>query len=457
VKVVLVPFTYHPDAVGGTEVYVEVLASDLAARGVDVVVAAPGAPGAYRHRGVPVRRFAVSAAPPDLADLYGEGDPVAAAAFAAVVEAERPDVVHLHALTAAVSLRLLRAVRARGIPVAFTYHTPTVSCVRGTLLRWGREVCDGRLRRAACAACLLEAHGASRPLARALAAVPAPVGRALGAAGLAGGAWTALRMAHLVGERHRALRILLAEADRVVALCRWTRDLLVRNGVPGSRIVVSPHGLPPGARRPGPAGAGRPARAPGPVRLAYLGRLDPTKGVDLAVRAVRALPEAPVRLDVYGVEQDPGGRRYRAALARLAEGDGRIAFLAPVAHADVVGLLQGYDALVVPSRWLETGPLVVLEAFAAGTPVVGAALGGVAELVRHGEDGLLVDGDDPGAWRAALARLVDDPALLGRLRAGVRPPRDAAEVGADMLALYRELTGPGPAPRAPVEAGRAGG
>jgi glycosyltransferase involved in cell wall biosynthesis len=97
------------------------------------------------------------------------------------------------------------------------------------------------------------------------------------------------------------------------------------------------------------------------------------------------------------------------------------------------------DFVVVPSRWLETGPLVVLEAFAAGTPVLGARLGGIAELVSDDVDGVLVAPDDAPAWALTLASLANDPTRVARLRAGVRPPRTMDEVGCEMALLYRSM------------------
>ena len=90
---------------------------------------------------------------------------------------------------------------------------------------------------------------------------------------------------------------------------------------------------------------------------------------------------------------------------------------------------------------LETGPLVVLEAFAAGVPVLGSDLGGIAELVRAGTDGVLAAPGSLAAWRDALARLAGDPAEVARLRAGVRPPRTMAAAAAEMEALYRRVAG----------------
>ena len=99
----------------------------------------------------------------------------------------------------------------------------------------------------------------------------------------------------------------------------------------------------------------------------------------------------------------------------------------------MLAALAQHDVLAVPSQCLETGPLVVLEAFAAGTPVIGANLGGIAELVTDGVDGLLVE---PAAWATTLQRCATDRDLLPRLRAGIRPPRTMATVADEMLALY---------------------
>jgi glycosyltransferase involved in cell wall biosynthesis len=102
----------------------------------------------------------------------------------------------------------------------------------------------------------------------------------------------------------------------------------------------------------------------------------------------------------------------------------------------VIPLLKEYDLVAVPSRWLETGPLVVLEAFAAGVPVLGSDLGGIAELVEHDVNGLLVPPSSVADWQRALCRFLDDPTLLSRLRAGVRPPRSMETVAREMQAVY---------------------
>lgn len=433
-KLLHVPFTFYPDPVGGTEIYVQGLAREQQRLGCSVIVAAPGDEDAgYRHDGLQVRRFAVSRNVNDPRELYGDGDPRAAAAFARILDEERPDVVHLHAFTRAVSVRLVRESKRRGIPVVFSYHTPTVSCQRGTLLRWGSEICDGVLDIRACARCTLHGHGLAKIAAVAAGSLPLPVGRMLSNIGASGGLWTALRMTELVERRHTAFNALMREADHVVALCQWVKALLRRNGVPAGKITVSRQGV--GWEIP----SQRNYTASAVLQVAFLGRLHPTKGVHLLAEALRGNPMLPVRLDIFGVAQGETDRAYAERLAKLASGDSRIAFHDPIPNPQVLERLQKYDLLAVPSQWLETGPIVVLEAFAAGVPVVGSNLGGIAELVEHGVNGLLVDPASPHSWAQVLRRLSEDPGLLAKLRSGIRPPRSAVDSAREMQALYKLL------------------
>lgn len=450
-RVVHVPFTYHPDAVGGTEVYVAELARELAPLGIESVVAAPasGQAGArYDYDGVAVHRFPVAPSD-DIRDVYGDGDARAAAALDAVVAEERADVIHLHAFTRAASVRAARAAHSRGVPVVFTYHTPTASCVRGTLLRDGRDPCDGALVERRCAACLLESHGVPKPARTAIAAMPSRLGAALAAAGARGRWVTALRARELTGVRHDAFRTLLREADAVVAVCEWVRAMLLRAGADPKRLVLSRQGTPAGA-----SVRHRAVESHGPLRLAYVGRLHPTKGLHVVLAALADRRELAVALDVYGVVQDAAGERYAEELRRLAGTDERVAFRPAVSANHVVSTLAAYHATVAPSQWLETGPLTVLESFAAGVPVLGSNLGGIAELVTHDRDGWLVSHASTAAWAAALARLATDRSLCARLRAGVRPPRTTADVARDMARLYESIV-PRAARPAYAAAGRA--
>jgi glycosyltransferase involved in cell wall biosynthesis len=437
-KVAHLPFTYAPDPIGGTETYVEALAQNLRSHGFESVIVAPSSvdtDGAYQHHGLRVRRFCCAPTSKQiLEELYGDGDPLAAAAFARIVDEERPDVVHVHAFTRAVSVLVVRSAKQRKLPVFFTYHTPTVSCVRGTMMLWGTEPCDGALDVGRCTSCSLHARGMPKTAAQLLSRQPMAVSRVLQRMNLSGGLCTALRMPELISRRHQAFRALLRDVDRIVVLSPWVGEVLVRNGTPESKIAFSRHGLPSVVPNCEP-----PIDAPKtPLRVAFLGRANKVKGADTLIKAIRSSPGLDIQLDLYGVAQSAADRAFWRQLQQLAGQDRRINFLSPVPHDQVISLLRAYHALAVPSRWLETGPLVILEAFAAGTPVIGSKLGGIADLVQHESNGLLVDAENIHAWVEALHRCTEDRGLLTRLKKGIESPRSMTDVARDMAQLYRE-------------------
>jgi glycosyltransferase involved in cell wall biosynthesis len=159
--------------------------------------------------------------------------------------------------------------------------------------------------------------------------------------------------------------------------------------------------------------------------------------VHVLVDAFRRLPrDTDAELLVHGLPLDSA---YERQVRRAAEGDPRIKFLGPVGRADVAAVIAGFDVLAVPSIWLETGPLVVLEALAAGTPVVGSDLGGIAEVVTPGSNGWLLPHGDVAAWAAwlgAYSRRTIQPLDDAVAR---QPPRSMGDVADDMIALYQRL------------------
>ena len=148
-------------------------------------------------------------------------------------------------------------------------------------------------------------------------------------------------------------------------------------------------------------------------RLLCLGRIDPRKGIDTAVRALAELPPE-ATLTVVG-EGDEGHLTELRELAGELDLERRVTFVRrprdelPRAYAEA-------DALVFSVRWREPWGLVPLEAMAVGRPVVATGTGGSGEYLRHEENCLLFEPDRPSALAAALTRLAGDEALWGRLR-----------------------------------------
>jgi glycosyltransferase involved in cell wall biosynthesis len=437
-KILHVTYAFPPEPPGGTDLYVQSLCTYLTRLGVTTVIAAPGShEHPYSVGGLRGRSFHQhDGSNPE--DLY-DGNSRSLAAFARILDEEGPDVVHLHVLTSACPPQLLAEAKRRNIATVFTLHTPTVTCQRGTLLHLGKEPCTERVDVNTCTSCALDALGLPQVAARALGAVPPAAGELLGKCGLRGDRWTTLRMSNLVHRRQVTLASFFQDVDRFVALSPWVENVLRVNGVPESKIVRSAHGVRLSVSRR----AVWPRAFDHRLRLVHFGRVDATKGLAVLIAAVRALPDLPLELDLFAVVLDRAGQSVLEQLQSAAAGDARIRFLPPLHNDEVLVRVADYHMVVVPSQWMETGPLTVLEAFAAGVPVLGSDLGGIAEKVTDGVNGLLVRPfDSVAAWSATLKRAVQDSALLPALQRGVRPPRPALAVAEDMRGLYASLVAP---------------
>ena len=430
-KVLHVPYSFFPDPVGGTEVYVSGLIEGLRKDGVDNAVAAPGdADRSYVHDGTPVHRFEPGSLQERSRDLYALEDSEGAERFAKILDAAKPEVVHLHALTRTVGINLLETVKERGVPVVFSYHSPTVTCQRGTLIRWGQTICDGKIRIHTCSACTLEGAGVPMPLAVGLGSSPKPLSKL--SLLLLGRAGTGAGMTYLMRMRRDATTSFLEGVDRIIVMASWTLGVLEQNGIAPEKVVLSPHGINP------PPEAAR-SKGSGNLRLAWLGRVGPEKGLSAILEIFAGMPNAPIELDVFPLTQNPGDRALLDS-ARSASGhDRRIRFRDPVESGAVVQTLRGSDGLVLTPRWLETGPLVLLEAQAAGIPVIGPRLGGIAEKVREGVDGFLVDPFSSEEFRSLVAELAANPGKLRDLRDKAARPRSMAEVASETIAVYESV------------------
>ncbi|HXH89332.1 MAG TPA: glycosyltransferase family 4 protein [Gaiellaceae bacterium] len=147
----------------------------------------------------------------------------------------------------------------------------------------------------------------------------------------------------------------------------------------------------------------------GPL-LAFAGRLGPAKALDVLLDALAELPEVTLLLAGDGPER----ARLEARTVELGLSE-RVRFLGARPRAEVLELFRAADVAVLTSAW-ENFPHTVVEALAVGTPVLATSVGGVPEIVREGENGLLVAPGSPAAFAAAVQRYLDDPGLQERLR-----------------------------------------
>ncbi|QPN65925.1 glycosyltransferase [Synechococcus sp. CBW1006] len=331
----------------------------------------------------------------------------------------RPEVVHLHSFSERCGLSHARAVKASGARLVVTVHAPGFSCIKGNLIDASGSTCDGVLRERRCSRCRLHNGGLPRWLAGVVA-----LQQGWPFSSESPGALAHVLTARQLTAAFQAAWLELAElADAIHVLAAWSRDVLLRQGIPAEKVhlirTAGPPPLPPRQRTP---------MQDGVLRLVYWGRCHPVKGLHLVIDAIQSLPpEAPIKFDCYGPYWDCAyGQQL---LARIA-GDQRFRVLGNLPKSQLLPCLQSYDLAVVPSTWLETGPLTVLEAFAAELPVAGSDLGGIRELLE-GVEGCELLPLNATAWATHFQVLLADP---GQLVLPIRKPHRFVDLAVELSA-----------------------
>ena len=430
-KIVLPVHHFLPRYTAGAELYTYRLARWLRNHGHEVEVVAVEAvdhPASGRldvtadiYDGIPVQRLRFNG---EAGAQYWEYDnPLIGEWFAQYLEHTRPDLVHFQA-GYLIGVAPLRAAVDAGVPAVLTLHDYWFICPRITLLRGNGALCHAVPDDpAVCAWCLqLDRRRFRLPEQ----ATGGWFGKVMLRAGLDVGA-------DAIAARRAALLPALGLPDAVIAPSRFLASHM-RAYVAADRLHVVRIGLDLSRF----AGIER-RNDERILRIGFIGQIAPHKGVHLLIRAFRALRPKAQRLELHiygGLTTNPA---YINQLRRLAGGDDRIYFHGRVENTRVPDVLANLDVAVVPSIWYENSPIAILEAHAAGTPVVTAGIGGMAELVRDGVDGLHFRCNDSTDLARVLQRLIDDPDLLPRLRSGVRQPRSVDQEMSQLLHIYDQV------------------
>ena len=427
-KIVLPVHHFPPRYSAGAELYTFRLARWLRAHGhqAEVVcverIDAPedGIAAAYdEYQGVPVWRLSFDARRAPDALLWSYRNPLITRWFEEYLCREQPDLVHQQS-GYLMGAGVLEAAQRSGIPAVLTLHDFWFLCPRITLLR-GDGACCTQVPAdpAACAWCM---HLSRRRFRLANSATGGLLGQM--APIVLGGERQAM------AARRRYLAAMLGSVAAAIAPSRFLAKQF-QNSLAPEKLHVLRYGLDTAHLQQTPLRA-----ADDVLRLGYLGQIAPHKGVHVLVQAIRLLENdgLPLELVIYGdIEQD---RRYSQRLEQLAANDPRIRFAGRFDNARVAEVLASLDATVVPSIWYENSPLAIMEAHAAGRPVITSALGGMAELVRDEVDGLHVRPNDAADLARQIQRLRDDPSLLQRLRVGVTPPMTIEAEMQTLLSIY---------------------
>ena len=431
-RVVVAVHHFPPYYTSGAELRAYRTAAWLRDHGYDVYVVCVEAIDANDERGLvfeddvydglPVRRlnFNMAAAPDPFRWAYD--NPWIGEHLRGYLGELAPDLLHLIS-GYLMSGSALRAAMDLQIPTVVTLTDFWFLCPRITLLRSNGQLCAPPFDAVTCARCLGEEKRRYR--------LPGRVAPALMKA-----FWRAQkpRVAQMQA-RMAFLGETLNRVDAIISPSRFLRDLFIKDGVAAERILFSRQGrdfpgLTPGLLEKTPNEY---------LRIGYLGQIAPHKGVHTLFEAVRQLPGAALEVKAYGDSTPfPGYTRH---LRQMVRQDARLSLAGVYERTEVSRVLQGLDVVVVPSVWYENSPNTILEAFAHHTPVVVSDLGGMAELVEDGVNGLRFAPGDASSLAVKLRQLVDNPGSISRLREGIKPVKSVSEEMAELQEVYRSVIG----------------
>jgi D-inositol-3-phosphate glycosyltransferase len=212
---------------------------------------------------------------------------------------------------------------------------------------------------------------------------------------------------------------LARNADALVAISEAEAETIrTRLGADPSRVWIVLPGVDGSVFRPVP----RPSTAGKAAYVVAAARVQPLKGLDLAIEAIAEVPEQFRPTLVIAGDASSEAGAYVDTLRELAASLGisdRVQFVGPQSRADLAFLFRRSAAVLVPSH-SETYGLVALEGSASGVPVVAAAAGGLREAVVNGETGVLVESRDPAVWASVITRVLTDTEYAGQLAAAGR-------------------------------------
>lgn len=357
-RVLLVTDYFYPQSSGGTEKYVYELAQGLHASSVNVVILTIAESSANYF----YKEFEVHTIPANTnnsKDVIGGISPGNnIAAFAEKLDELRPDVIHFHTLTTSISVFHYETAKLTGAKIVLTSHIPGNTCLRGDLMRYGKEICDGKVRLNTCLSCYLNARG----IPELVSSIIAPMMRTLKQPPI-------LSQASVIKKHH--LEIIKDVCSKVVTMSNWQQDVFMINGFAPEQLVLSRHTFKQ-------LGNYSKANTNHPVVVGYAGRVSPEKGLHILIEAFKRLDTNKFILLIAAIKV-PAQGQYFDKLFNETRNLPNVKWSFDYNADTIDTFYKELDLLCIPSVCNETGPYVMFESIARHIPVIASNLGGMKE------------------------------------------------------------------------------
>lgn len=315
--------------------------------------------------------------------------------FINFVKETRPDIVHIGHLSHLSTNIVNIAKEEFNLPVIFTIHDFWLYCLRGQMIDPLLNICEFPSDKS-CFNCL-KYHFKEI-------------------------------LIDDINEYKEHMGRVIKNIDLFLSPSKFLKKFFENNGISNDNIIYSPYGFNKNAINY----KNLVYTTHSKINFGFTGRIVPTKGIKILLKAFNKIDNYNAQLLIFG---DTGAHeKYLKWYANE-----KVIFKGGYNHTEVNKVLQQIDILIVPSIWYENSPLVIQEAFLAGTPVIASSFGGMAEIVKDNINGLTFKVGNVDDLKNKMKIILEDPTILNKLKPNRDSVRSIEDDASNMLSLYRDL------------------
>lgn len=391
---------FPPEYMAGSEVYTYNLCKELSKSHEIIVIYRISNPFLKEYeieegmfKGIKVFKINIPSIPHNFKKRYR--NPKIDEIFQLIIKKIDPEIVHISHLNY-LSTTLIKIFKENNIPILCTLHDYWFMCPRGQLITPEFERCE-KIDFNVCGTCL-------------------------------NNYFTSLTKASLkLKERDKYIRELLNRVDLFVAPSKFLRNKFIKWGINDKNIIYSDYGFNTQYFE------NFQKKKSKFIRFGYTGRIIPNKGVHLLVDAFNKIKNESIVLKIYGKKTE-----ITKYLKERVE-NSNISFEDPYDNWDIAKVLSEIDVLIIPSIWVENSPLVIHEAFLGKIPVITSNIGGMAELVKHNQEGLLFKVGDVEDLVKKINFFIENPDLIQKFGNNAPDVKTIEEDARFISSIYEKL------------------
>lgn len=357
--------------------------------------------------------------------------------FAEVLDKTKPDIAHIQHLIF-LSTTIVNEIKRRRIPIVFTLHDYWLICPQWHFLRKDLDICYND-DISECVNCL-DYQLSIKKLPKSIytrfrSITPGFIMHFLKKIylNMAKSDLNSPLMPEKIRLRREHIKELCSTVDLFISPSSFLKKKFIVFGIPEEKIKFIPYGVDAESFRDFER------KSSDRIRFAFIGTILPAKGVDILIKAFNRIEDARAELKIYGRLFPYRGFEYYPRYIKRLVRDGNIRFMGGFDHGDISRVFSEFDILVLPSIWNENCPLTILEALSTKTPVIASRIGGIPELIKDEENGLLFEPKNPSDLYDKMRVFINRPDLIEKFRTAIDSPKSIEANAQEIEKLYKGL------------------